>query len=260
MLDSTDTSTQMQHEAVQQLWTFFGRDFSATQATISSQQCLTARLWTTGCRGRYCYLELLLWLEDVIGQRLTVHIYSNIVVLNSCTTRASSMKWAIFYSYLSLSSFVLYTILYIYILIFHIHCHFVWQSCSKLNLRWRPTMMKPSPCAEPWFVPCRNKQPHFRLGEILGFPESGKVFPCFSGKLPSIFLHFRCDPLGHEGLLIGGSCGSTVAGAYRFIKENNIGKAYGFAMICPFAPLGVSERTSRHIRLGEIPKSQETCD
>ncbi|CAJ1389198.1 unnamed protein product [Effrenium voratum] len=28
----------------------------------------------------------------------------------------------------------------------------------------------------------------------------------------------------HEGLLIGGSCGSTVAGAYRFIKENKIGK------------------------------------
>ena len=32
------------------------------------------------------------------------------------------------------------------------------------------------------------------------------------------------DP-GHEGLLIGGSCGSTVAGAYRFIKENKIPKA-----------------------------------
>jgi cysteine synthase len=30
---------------------------------------------------------------------------------------------------------------------------------------------------------------------------------------------------GHEGLLIGGSCGSTVAGAYRFIKENKIPKA-----------------------------------
>jgi len=28
----------------------------------------------------------------------------------------------------------------------------------------------------------------------------------------------------HEGLLIGSSCGSTMAGAYRFIKENNIGK------------------------------------
>merc|ERR1712039_1059839 len=27
----------------------------------------------------------------------------------------------------------------------------------------------------------------------------------------------------HEGLLIGSSCGSTMAGAYRFIKENNIG-------------------------------------
>merc|ERR1719454_1213287 len=26
-----------------------------------------------------------------------------------------------------------------------------------------------------------------------------------------------------EGLLIGGSCGATMAGAYRFIKENNIG-------------------------------------
>merc|ERR1719272_1733181 len=28
----------------------------------------------------------------------------------------------------------------------------------------------------------------------------------------------------HEGLLIGSSCGSTMAGAARFIKENNIGK------------------------------------
>ena len=28
----------------------------------------------------------------------------------------------------------------------------------------------------------------------------------------------------HEGLLIGSSCGSTMAGAYRSIKENNIGK------------------------------------
>merc|ERR1712060_750406 len=27
----------------------------------------------------------------------------------------------------------------------------------------------------------------------------------------------------HEGLLIGSSCGSCMAGAYRFIKENNIG-------------------------------------
>merc|ERR1719235_838104 len=28
----------------------------------------------------------------------------------------------------------------------------------------------------------------------------------------------------HEGLLIGSSCGSTMAGAYRFIKEHNIGR------------------------------------
>jgi len=28
----------------------------------------------------------------------------------------------------------------------------------------------------------------------------------------------------HEGLLIGGSCGATMAGAYRFIREHNIGK------------------------------------
>merc|ERR1712060_613832 len=27
----------------------------------------------------------------------------------------------------------------------------------------------------------------------------------------------------HEGLLIGGSCGATMAGAYRFIKDHNIG-------------------------------------
>eukprot|EP00434_Breviolum_minutum_P005492 symbB.v1.2.004841.t1/scaffold279.1/size242841/26 len=35
----------------------------------------------------------------------------------------------------------------------------------------------------------------------------------------------------HEGLLIGGSCGSTVAGAYRFIKENNIGKGKRCAVL-----------------------------
>merc|ERR1719230_670256 len=28
----------------------------------------------------------------------------------------------------------------------------------------------------------------------------------------------------HEGLMIGGSCGSTMAGAYRFIKDHKIGK------------------------------------
>jgi len=32
----------------------------------------------------------------------------------------------------------------------------------------------------------------------------------------------RCV-IRHEGLLIGGSCGATMAGAYRFIKEHNIG-------------------------------------
>jgi len=32
----------------------------------------------------------------------------------------------------------------------------------------------------------------------------------------------RCI-IHHEGLLIGGSCGATMAGAFRFIKENNIG-------------------------------------
>jgi len=35
----------------------------------------------------------------------------------------------------------------------------------------------------------------------------------------------------HEGLLIGGSCGSTVAGAYRFTKENNIGKGKRCAVL-----------------------------
>merc|ERR1712151_1166291 len=35
----------------------------------------------------------------------------------------------------------------------------------------------------------------------------------------------------HEGLLIGGSCGSTVAGAYRFIKENNIGAGKRVAVL-----------------------------
>merc|ERR1719428_2404354 len=32
----------------------------------------------------------------------------------------------------------------------------------------------------------------------------------------------RCI-IRHEGLLIGGSCGATMAGAYKFIKQNNIG-------------------------------------
>jgi len=32
----------------------------------------------------------------------------------------------------------------------------------------------------------------------------------------------RCV-IRHEGLLIGGSCGATMAGAYKFIRENNIG-------------------------------------
>merc|ERR1711972_122241 len=27
----------------------------------------------------------------------------------------------------------------------------------------------------------------------------------------------------HEGLLIGGSCGATMAGAFKFIRENNVG-------------------------------------
>jgi len=35
----------------------------------------------------------------------------------------------------------------------------------------------------------------------------------------------------HEGLLIGSSCGSTMAGAYRFIKENNIGKGKRVAVL-----------------------------
>ena len=35
----------------------------------------------------------------------------------------------------------------------------------------------------------------------------------------------------HEGLLIGGSCGSTVAGAYRFIKEQKIGKGKRCAVL-----------------------------
>merc|ERR1740130_898911 len=35
----------------------------------------------------------------------------------------------------------------------------------------------------------------------------------------------------HEGLLVGSSCGSTMAGAYRFIKENNIGKGKRVAVL-----------------------------
>merc|ERR1719476_608013 len=35
----------------------------------------------------------------------------------------------------------------------------------------------------------------------------------------------------HEGLLIGGSCGATMAGAYRFIREHNIGKGKRVAVL-----------------------------
>merc|ERR1712241_486033 len=35
----------------------------------------------------------------------------------------------------------------------------------------------------------------------------------------------------HEGLLIGGSCGATMAGAYRFIKEHNIGAGKRVAVL-----------------------------
>lgn len=35
----------------------------------------------------------------------------------------------------------------------------------------------------------------------------------------------------HEGLMIGGSCGSTMAGAYRFIRENKIGKGKRVAVL-----------------------------
>mmetsp|Transcript_106510 Transcript_106510/g.308220 ORF Transcript_106510/g.308220 Transcript_106510/m.308220 type:complete len:438 (-) Transcript_106510:97-1410(-) len=35
----------------------------------------------------------------------------------------------------------------------------------------------------------------------------------------------------HEGLLIGGSCGATMAGAYRFIKENKIGAGKRVAVL-----------------------------
>lgn len=35
----------------------------------------------------------------------------------------------------------------------------------------------------------------------------------------------------HEGLMIGGSCGSTMAGAYRFIREHKIGKGKRVAVL-----------------------------
>lgn len=35
----------------------------------------------------------------------------------------------------------------------------------------------------------------------------------------------------HEGLLIGGSCGATMAGAYRFIREHNIGQGKRVAVL-----------------------------
>merc|ERR1712050_632299 len=35
----------------------------------------------------------------------------------------------------------------------------------------------------------------------------------------------------HEGLMIGGSCGSTMAGAYRFIRENQIGAGKRVAVL-----------------------------
>jgi len=37
--------------------------------------------------------------------------------------------------------------------------------------------------------------------------------------------------LRHEGLMIGGSCGATLAGAYRFIRENNIGAGKRVAVL-----------------------------
>merc|ERR1711934_1136565 len=40
----------------------------------------------------------------------------------------------------------------------------------------------------------------------------------------------RCI-IRHEGLLIGGSCGATMAGAYRFIRANNIGKGKRVAVL-----------------------------
>lgn len=40
----------------------------------------------------------------------------------------------------------------------------------------------------------------------------------------------RCI-IQHEGLLIGGSCGAVMAGAYRFIKENNIGAGKRVAVL-----------------------------
>merc|ERR1719450_810765 len=35
----------------------------------------------------------------------------------------------------------------------------------------------------------------------------------------------------HEGLLVGGSCGATMAGAYRFMKEHKIGKGKRVAVL-----------------------------
>merc|ERR1719238_2526820 len=40
----------------------------------------------------------------------------------------------------------------------------------------------------------------------------------------------RCI-IRHEGLLIGGSCGATMAGAYRFIREHKIGKGKRVAVL-----------------------------
>jgi len=34
-----------------------------------------------------------------------------------------------------------------------------------------------------------------------------------------------------EGLMVGGSCGSTMAGAYRFLRENKIGKGKRVAVL-----------------------------
>merc|ERR1711998_98781 len=35
----------------------------------------------------------------------------------------------------------------------------------------------------------------------------------------------------HEGLMVGGSSGSTMAGAYRFLRENKIGKGKRVAVL-----------------------------
>jgi len=49
---------------------------------------------------------------------------------------------------------------------------------------------------------------------------------------PEAFQHARAL-IRHEGMLIGGSCGTAVAGAHKYIKENGLGKGHKVVVLLP---------------------------